>query len=148
MDRYGDLGDSWESAPRFLFVWENLLAHLPPSKIGAERRWIKLKRWQKAFALWEWDIQMRNAVIDASWRRHIVSDVLITHPKPFAELVVAQLEDHAWPITRVINRSLEDLEHSLPHMPEITVVFHGEANRPFLFGARGHLAQTTGDILG
>jgi hypothetical protein len=148
MDRHGDLGEAWEAAPRYAFVWENLLAHLPPHKQAAERRWIKLKQWGRAFGLWEWDPAMRNVMSDAAWRRHLMIDVVVTHPPAFASLVRQYLDDGLYEYHRfVCVTSLEEFEHRLPHMPEVSMVLHGEVGRPFLFGSKGQLTRTTGDAL-
>lgn len=148
MDRHGELGQPWEVAPRYVFVWEGLLARLPEGKEAAERRWLKLKRWERAFRLWEWDPIMRNVISDSFYRRHIVVDVLITHELPFRDLVMQYMEQSFYEITRVLHRpSLAEFEKQLPHMPEVDLVLHGEADRPFLFGSKGRLVRSSGDAL-
>lgn len=146
MDRYGNL--STETAPRSIFVWENLLAKVHPKKIKAEARLIKRNRLRSALDLWVDVPEMRHAVHDLSWRLHANVDILCTRGSKFAELLEERLDETSYPYHRLIHcSSIAAFSSDLAHMPEVVQIFHGETDAPFLFGRRGRLVNHPTEVL-
>lgn len=140
----GEISNQYEG--RIVFVWEGLLAHRIEGTDALEARYVRWKRWRRAFSCWEEDRALRHAVSDAFWRSGMNVDVLITHPAPFAELVTEYLEATNFPYHRVYNYSLEAFDRELAFLPEVVGVWHKEVNRPFLFGGKGLLWDYPGTL--
>jgi len=134
------------SEPRQVFVWENLLATLSTHRVAAEARALKRKRWKSAFSQWDESDTMRHALHHLSWSKGQNVDILVTHEPSFAEVVREHLDSSGYSYGRFYNHTLAGFDAELAFLPEVRVVWHGESNRPFLFGSRGALLTNTGAL--
>lgn len=131
----GDISN--RSSPRVVIVWENLIGQLPEQKYGKEARLVARKKWERALDLWVTNEQILHLVLDGWVRRDLNFDVLCTHPLGFAKHLNQRLEREGFPFGHMYNHSLMEFDQQLAYLPNVIAVFHGEENRPFLFGGRG-----------
>lgn len=82
----GDISN--EVAPRWLFVWENQIARLPPNNVRKYKRALVLHRYETACRLWRPDDYAMRWLSDFSWRRGGKCDaVTFMHGQHWAEAI-------------------------------------------------------------
>ena len=97
----GDISN--DVAPRFVFVFEGLLASLPtPIAVAQEKTYARLHRWKKAAALWKIDGTVQSHMWDLVWRYDFGLDVITYKPADYAEAIEDMLDRHQMPAARVM----------------------------------------------
>ena len=141
----GDISN--EASPRLVFVWEGLLAQLPADAAPLEARLLKKKKWTRALDLWSESEHMRHVLMDLTWRSHVSVDILCMHPRGFATVLRARLDEEGYPYGNLYNFGLMAFDRELAYMPNVQRVFHAFGRMPFLFGSRGQLIRPTDRVI-
>jgi len=136
--RHGDI--SSRTAPRLVFVWEHLLAHLPTER---RRDWDKIMRRQRkhgktseALALWVTDTTMMAQVWRTHWNHDYGLDVITYLPEPFEEPLRQRLDAERTPFGNVTATTPERFAYEA-NTPGIARVFDVEPERSWVYGSKG-----------
>lgn len=127
--------------PRFWFVFEGLLAKLPEESERKEQRYCKLRRWEKAAALWEIDDVALSYMWDMAWRHHLQADVVTF--LPYWEALRDRLDDEGLPYGHLQHYASPDtLAMRLGYLPYVARIYYAFPERPYFFGDRGVYTPT------
>lgn len=130
----GDISN--EVPPRFYFVFEGLIGRVPPKEQRRYDRLCKLRRWEKAAALWEIDDVALSYMWDMAWRHHFQVDV-VTFVEEH-EALRDRLDEEGIPYGHLRHYASPDsLAMRLAYMPYVTRIYYAYPERPFVFGDRG-----------
>lgn len=122
--------------PRFLFVFEGLLARLPEEHQMKERIYRRLSRAAKAAALWEMEDIGLTYMWDMAWRHNLQVDVVTF--LPYHEALKERLDEEGVPYGNLRHYvAPETLAMRLAYMPYVARIFYAEPARRFIFGDRG-----------
>lgn len=138
----GDISNA--VVPRYLFVFEGVLGHLP--NIAAERRFhlfAKMHQYRRAVREWEINPHMGKVMWDLAWRRGMQFDVVTFLGEPLAEEIENKLNSLQLPFSHCDATTLEKLSRELIFRPNIVEVVHANPEWTLKFGARGRYIGTT-----
>lgn len=142
----GDIDN--RSAPRVVFVWEGLLAQLPPESRRIEHSLCRRRKFSKALDLWEQNEHMRHALVDITWRSDVAVDLLCIHPEGgFSRELKRRLDLDEYPYGHLYSMSLMRFDQELAYLPNVIAVYHAIPDRPFLYGRRGRLVSSPDQFL-
>lgn len=142
----GDISNGY--TPRYLFVWEKVLAHLPPKNAKKAERAAKYHHWSTLLDLWVDDSLMLLKLNDLAYRMNVPIDILTHHPQGFVAPLRAHLEEQGYPFGHLLCHpgALIGFEYVLARRLDVACVFHGETAQPFLFGSKGRLVAGPQDV--
>jgi len=122
--------------PRFLFVFEGLLATVPKEYRRLEGLYRGLARYKKAAALWEMDEAGLVYMWDCAWRYNLQVDVVTF--LPYHEALKERLDQEGVPYGNLRHYASPDtLAMRLAYMPYVHRIFYAYPERRFVFGDRG-----------
>ncbi len=133
----GDI--SGRLSPRWLFVFENVIARVPPAKGRSCRLNVRLHRWQAAVDCFVVEPHVQKTINDLYWRRDYRFDVVTFLGDQFVEPIKTLLDQHSLPVSNVWGLTEETLLKRLAYMPDVMHVVHGDPARQLAYGNRGLL---------
>ena len=135
----GDISN--ETPPRFLFVFEGLIARIPDALVRLEKMHVRFHRYVKAAALWEVDDQALSYTWDMAWRHHLAVDIVTF--LPYHQEIRTRLDDEGVPYGHLRHyASPEVLAWKLAYMPYVHRIYYAWPEREFIFGDRGVYTPT------
>lgn len=133
---HGDLSNA--VPPRFLFVFEGLIASVPTEQKPVELGLVQFRRWKRAARLWRIDEYALSVVWDHAWRHAASVDMVTFLPGPYAEAIAERLDSESVPYGNLIVTTPDILARRIVYMPDVQRIFYAQPERPFLFGDRGN----------
>lgn len=140
----GDLSNRLPA--RWLFVYEGVIANVPPERIGEYRRAVATRRWKRAAACWQTEPHVQKVIWDLVWRRDFRFDVVTFMGEHMAEAVELQMQHEALPFSNCWPTSESDLATRLAYMPDVQFVVHADPSRRLAYGNRGLLVTEPGAL--
>lgn len=133
--RKGDI--SARPAPRLLFVWEGLIAHLPESEVKAWERERRKKRYAQGLKRWVTDSTMIAQMWRVAWNYDFGIDVVSYLDEGFENTLRVRLDAENAPVGNVLVTTPERLIREMP--PNIGRVFDPDPSRVLHYGSIGRI---------
>lgn len=133
--RNGDLSNGY--APRFVFVWENLVAQCENTSVEAVA--VRLHRWKYAVGLWTVNTHIRKCLWDIAFRQDYRLDLLTFRPEGFAEALRGKLDYEGLPFSNVLCSTPAIFARKLAFLPDVRAVFDADTSHRFFYGGRGRI---------
>lgn len=133
----GDLSD--RLPPRWLFVFEGVIARVPPVKQARFNLYMRTHRWKRAAGLFEMEKHVTKVLWDLYWRRDYRFDVVTHMGDEMAEEIEKMLDRYNVPLGNVYYNEPEALAKNLTFMPDVQYVVHGDPAHHLSYGNRGLL---------
>lgn len=133
----GDLSN--RLPPRWLFVFENVLATVPDRRLLEWKAAVRLRRWKRVANCYEMHPHVMKVIWDLVWRRDYRFDVVTFLGEDFAEALEKRLHREALPFSNLWAVTEETLAQRLAYMPDVMFVIHGDPSRHLAYGNRGLL---------
>lgn len=133
----GDLSD--RLPPRWLFVFEGVLANVPPARMREYRLAIKFKRWKRAANRFEVEPHVAKVLWDLYWRRDYRFDVVTFLGEDMGEAIESMLDRYNVPLGNVMATEPDTLAKRLAFMPDVQYVVHADPSHHLSYGNRGLL---------
>lgn len=140
----GDI--SGRLAPRWMFVWEGVVANVPPAKQAPYKLAVRLHRWRKAVDCWETEPHVAKVLNDLFWRRDLRFDVVTFLGDQYVEHIQRRLDGESLPFSNVWAVSEDTLAKRLVYMPDVQYVVHADPARHLSYGPRGLLVTDPGAL--
>lgn len=140
----GDI--SGDLPPRWLFVWEGVVASLPPGQVARFKLAHRLGRYRRAVQCWETEPHVAKVLNDLFWRRDYRFDVVTFLGPEYEEHIQRRLDRDQLPFSNVWAMDEESLTRRLVYMPDVQYVVHGDPARHLTYGHRGLLVTDPGAL--
>src|ERR1700739_4281901 len=127
----GDI--SSEVSPRFVWIWEGLVATLPENRRAKEWAYRKAHMLTRAVNQWEINPRIKAVIWDLAWRHRYGNDIVTF--LPMEEAIAQKLGDI--PATVKWFPDAAALSRQLSYMPHIQRVFFAEPSLSLAFGSVG-----------
>lgn len=139
----GDISN--EFLPRFLFVFEGLVARLP-SRRATQLEWAMCRshQWKRAAKLWVINDNIKAHLWDITWRYDYRFDIVTFHDDGFVPALEERLDRENIPYGNCFASTPDGLSHLLPRMPDVNRVFFADEALMFRFGHQGRLVRFEG----
>lgn len=135
--QHGDLDN--RLPPRWLFVFENVLAAVPDERLREWKLALRLRRWRRVVDCYEMHLHVVKVIWDLVWRRDYRFDVVTFLGDDFAEALEKRLKREALPFANLWAVTEQTLAARLAYMPDVMYVIHGDPSRHLTYGNRGLL---------
>lgn len=142
--RGGDLSASL--APRWIFVWEGVVADVPDSAVASFKLAMRLGRYKRAAETYEMHPHVVKVIWDLTWRRDYRFDLITFLGQPFCDALEKRLERESLPFSNLWAVDEASLSRRLSTMPDVQYVIHSDPTRHLAYGNRG-LLVTDPDML-
>lgn len=133
----GDLSASLP--PRWLFVFEGVIADLPAGNVAQFKLAMRMRRLRAAANCFELVPHVQKVIWDLTWRRDYRFDIVTFLGDPFAEALEKRLERESLPFSNLWAVDEESLAQRLAYMPDVMYVIHADPSKHLAYGNRGLL---------
>jgi hypothetical protein len=132
--------------PRWLFVYENVLAAVPPQRAREYAVYCRLHRVRRAVACYETHPHVSKVIWDLYWRRDFRFDVVTFLGEDYADRIASRLEKENLPFSNCWAVDEGTLARKLAYMPDVLYVVHGDPTHHLAYGNRGLLVTDPGAL--
>jgi hypothetical protein len=129
-----------EIARKLVFVFDDLIGHIPFEEKRAADKARKRKRWEALAGLYEIDTMMAAHLWDIVWRSPYSFDIVSfqTADELWREALTRRLERANVPYSRLeVYRDADEFAHTLAYSPYVIRVYFGTSEWGLKFGQRG-----------
>lgn len=140
----GDI--SGQLPPRWLFVWEGVVATLPPDREAPFKLAVRLRQWKRAVAQYETHPHVAKVLNDLFWRRDYRFDVVTFLGPQYEQPIQDRLDRESLPFSNVWAVDERTLTQRLTFMLDVQYVVHADPARHLTYGPRGLLVTDPGAL--
>lgn len=140
----GDLSN--RLPPRWLFVWEGVIATVPTELAAAHSRACRMRRIKKAVSCYQTHPHVMKVIWDLYWRRDFRFDVVTFLGDDWADSIERRLNDEGMPFSNVWAVDEASLAKRLAYMPDVLYVVHADPGHLLAYGNRGLLVTDPGAL--
>lgn len=140
----GDI--SGQLPPRWLFVFEGVVASLPPANVARFKLYSAAHRWKRAVAQYETEPHVAKVLNDLFWRRDYRFDVVTFLGEDYVDPIQQKLDRESLPFSNVWAVDERTLSHRLAYMLDVQYVIHADPARHLTYGPRGLLVTDPGAL--